>query len=100
MRRTLKLTLLGALIIAPAAGAMAQQPAPTVSANQGRPPMEQRATRGDTEPLFTIFGLPVRIGGPVVRPYCSNCAVQNFGGQPMRGADAVARAAGAGPGAE
>jgi hypothetical protein len=47
-------------------------------------PMQEQTQAPASKPLFTIFGLPVRIGSPVTPLYCPQCQYQNFGGQPAR----------------
>jgi len=96
MRRTFGAVVLGALMLAGPLGALAQQPAPTTSVVVRRgPTMQQSTTQPGNQPLFSIFGLPARISAPVTPPYC-NCPLANFGGQPMRGAEAVGAMAGGG----
>lgn len=92
MRRTLGLALIGVLSLAGSARAGSQDAPPSPPPQQGAPPMEQRATQPTARPLFSIFGLPVQLNAPVAAPYC-NCPFQNFGGQPERSRDAVARQA-------
>ena len=48
----------------------------------------QGAGSGDTTPTFHLFGLPVRITGPVNAPY-THSETTTFAGQPMMGNDAV-----------
>ncbi len=96
MKRTFGAVILGTVMLAVSAGAPAQQPAPTQSVVvQRAPKMEQSTTQPGNKPLFSIFGLPARISAPVAAPYC-NCPMANYGGQPMRGADAVAAQVGGG----
>lgn len=96
MKRTVGAIVLGAVMLAVPLGALAQQPAPTPGSVVRRSPtMQQTTTQPGNKPLFSIFGLPAQISAPVTPPYC-NCPLANFGGQPMRGADAVAAQAGGG----
>jgi hypothetical protein len=83
MHRTLKLAVIGALLVAGSVSAQAQV---TALSEQGRPTIERRAQRPPPRPLFTIFGLPVVINTPVPPPYC-NCAFRTVGGQPASGQD-------------
>lgn len=94
MRRIRGATVLGAVMLAAPLGAMAQQAAPTSSVVVQRPPpMQQSTTQPGNQPVFSIFGLPARISAPVTPPYC-NCPLATFGGQPMRGAEAIGAEAG------
>ena len=89
MKRTFDVAVLAVFLLAVPVGAMAQQPAPTVTATPRTPALQQSTTAPGTEPLVSVFGVPVIVSAPVARPYCA-CAYSNFGGQPMRTAAAVA----------
>jgi hypothetical protein len=93
MQRVLAFATIGLSLLAGAAAASAQRPAPSSPDQHGRPLTEQRATEPTTRPLFFLFGVPVGVNAPVAAPYCGNCALQNYGGQPDRSRTAVARAA-------
>jgi hypothetical protein len=78
--------LVGAFALASASGALAASPQSYgVQAPSVQPPT---APLSAAAPLFSIFGLPVALNAPVAAPYC-NCAAENFGGQPMRGPEAL-----------
>lgn len=83
------LLLLPVLLLQPV-GAMAQQPAPMVTPPPPKHTMQQSTAVQDNKPLFSVGGLPVRVTAPVAPPY-SGSAYRNLAGQPMRGADVVAR---------
>ena len=94
MKRVFGAIVFGAVMLAVPLDALAQQPAPTTTSVVRRgPTMQQSTTQPGNAPLFSIFGLPARISAPVTAPYC-NCPLTNFGGQPMRGAEAVGAQAG------
>ncbi len=87
MRRVLGLVLIGAFVLAGASGALAA--GPTQSYGVQAPAVPQPAAPpGAAAPSLSILGLPVSVNAPVAAPYC-NCATQNFGGQPMRGPEAL-----------
>ncbi len=82
----LRAAFVGAFMLAGAAGAKA---APPQSYGVQAPGIQQQpAPPNPPAPLFSIFGLPVGVNAPVSAPYC-NCATQIYGGQPMRGGEAL-----------
>lgn len=83
MRRTFGVVAAAVLLAVPAAVMAQEGPAPTVTPRPARPPLQQSTTRPGNAPLFTLFGLPVRVAAPVGPPYC-NCAYRDYAGEPMR----------------
>lgn len=90
MRHTLASLAVGAVLLAAAPSAIAQQnPASDTVGLQESQFRQQGTPPGytapqETAPLFHLFGVPVVINTPVIAPYC-NCAGQTYAGAPVGG---------------